>query len=149
MKHLEHTFETYVYSHCNMYNIPIYFRNIDIKHLQHTSETSETLNIRLQHALSAQCHLDAWTNGGSLLRSSTRVQRSAAARSSPMRQRRGQLAGGVASHEAPPLSCLLKNPSWRLTGLVERPRRADVMVQVGGVMEAEWERRAVQWRQST
>ena len=30
MKHLEHTLETYVYSHYNMCNIPIYFRNIDI-----------------------------------------------------------------------------------------------------------------------
>ena len=30
MKYLEHTLETYVYSHYNMCNIPIYFRNIDI-----------------------------------------------------------------------------------------------------------------------
>jgi hypothetical protein len=33
MKHLEHTLETYVYSHYNMCNIPIYFCNIDIQHL--------------------------------------------------------------------------------------------------------------------
>jgi hypothetical protein len=39
MKHLEHTIETYVYSHCNMCNILIYFCNIDIKQLQHISET--------------------------------------------------------------------------------------------------------------
>jgi hypothetical protein len=43
MKNLEHTLETYVYSHCNMCNIPIYLYNIDIKYLQHTSETSEHL----------------------------------------------------------------------------------------------------------
>jgi hypothetical protein len=42
MKHLEHILATYVYSYCNIYNIPIYFCNIHIKHLQHTSETFET-----------------------------------------------------------------------------------------------------------
>jgi hypothetical protein len=42
-----------------------------------------------------------------------------------MRQRRGQLAGGAMSHEAPPLTCLLEDPSWRLAGSVEQPRRAD------------------------
>jgi hypothetical protein len=35
---LENTLETYVYSHYNMCNIPIYFCNIDIQQLQHTSE---------------------------------------------------------------------------------------------------------------
>jgi ABC-type lipopolysaccharide export system ATPase subunit len=55
MKHLEPTFEIYVYNHCNMYNIiPIYFCNIDVKHLQHISKTSKTLetyacNMRVQH----------------------------------------------------------------------------------------------------
>jgi hypothetical protein len=34
-----------------MRNIPIYFFNIDIQHLQYTSETSETYycNMRFQH----------------------------------------------------------------------------------------------------
>jgi hypothetical protein len=45
MKHLEHTLETYVYSHCNMCNISIYFFNMKIKHLQHPDETSEILKI--------------------------------------------------------------------------------------------------------
>jgi hypothetical protein len=45
MKHLEQTLATYVYSHCNMCNIRIYFYNIHIKHLQHTSEISKTLGI--------------------------------------------------------------------------------------------------------
>jgi hypothetical protein len=51
MKHLEYTLETYMYKHCHMCNIPIYFCNIDIKHLQHTFETLETYacNIRFQH----------------------------------------------------------------------------------------------------
>jgi hypothetical protein len=31
-----------VYSHCNICNIPIYFYNIHIKHLQHISKTPET-----------------------------------------------------------------------------------------------------------
>ena len=43
MKHLEHKLETYMYSHCNTCNIPIYFCNIKMKHLQHLDETSETL----------------------------------------------------------------------------------------------------------
>jgi hypothetical protein len=54
MSRTDETFETYVYNHYNMCNIPIYFCNIDIQHLQHTSETSKTLeiysyNIRFQH----------------------------------------------------------------------------------------------------
>jgi hypothetical protein len=43
MKHSEHTLETYVYSHCNMCNISIYFCNIKMKQLQHLDETYETL----------------------------------------------------------------------------------------------------------
>jgi hypothetical protein len=43
MKHLEYTLETYMYSQYNMCNISIYFCNIDIQHLQHTSKTSEIL----------------------------------------------------------------------------------------------------------
>jgi hypothetical protein len=42
MKYLKHTIARYVYSHCN---ITIYFCNMYIKHLQHTSKTSETLKI--------------------------------------------------------------------------------------------------------
>jgi hypothetical protein len=42
MKHLEWTLKTYVYNHCNMCNIQIYFCNIHMKHLQRTSEISET-----------------------------------------------------------------------------------------------------------
>jgi hypothetical protein len=45
MKYLECTFETYVYGHCYVCNIPIYFCNIDIQHLQHTSKISKTLKI--------------------------------------------------------------------------------------------------------
>jgi hypothetical protein len=46
MKHLEQTLETYMYSHCNMYNITIYFYNIKIKHLQYPDETCETLEMQ-------------------------------------------------------------------------------------------------------
>ena len=45
MKHLERALATYLYNHGNMCNIPIYFCNIRMKHLQHTSETFETLKI--------------------------------------------------------------------------------------------------------
>ena len=44
MKYFKQTLATYMYSHCNMCNIPIYFCNIYMKQLQHTSETSETLD---------------------------------------------------------------------------------------------------------
>jgi hypothetical protein len=43
MKYLKQTLATYMYSHCNIYNIPIYFCNIHMKHLQHTPRTSKTL----------------------------------------------------------------------------------------------------------
>jgi hypothetical protein len=43
MKYLEHILETYVYNHYNMCSTLIYTYNIDIQHLQHTSETYETL----------------------------------------------------------------------------------------------------------
>ena len=57
MKHFEQTLTTYVYSHCNMCNILIYFCNILMKHLQHPFETSETLetyfcNMRFQRNIS-------------------------------------------------------------------------------------------------
>jgi hypothetical protein len=56
MRHMEHTLETHVYSHYNMCNIPIYFRNIDIQHLQHTYKIYETLetyacNMRFQRSI--------------------------------------------------------------------------------------------------
>jgi hypothetical protein len=38
LKHLEHTLATYVYSHCNIYNI-------QRKHLHHTFETAKTFEI--------------------------------------------------------------------------------------------------------
>ena len=43
IKHWEQTFATYVYNHCNICNILIYFYNIHTKRLQHTSNTSEIL----------------------------------------------------------------------------------------------------------
>jgi hypothetical protein len=42
MKHLEQTLARYVYRHCNICNISIYFCNIYIKRLQYTTETIET-----------------------------------------------------------------------------------------------------------
>jgi len=48
-----------VYNHCNTCNIPIYFYNIYLKHLQYTFETSKTLetyacNMRFQQNLAAR-----------------------------------------------------------------------------------------------
>jgi hypothetical protein len=53
MKHWGQMLATYVYNYCNICNIPIYFYNIHIQYLQHTSETNETLktnhcNMRFQ-----------------------------------------------------------------------------------------------------
>jgi hypothetical protein len=60
MKHWQQMFATYIYNHCDICNITIYFCNIYMKHLQHTSKTSATLetdtsNIRFQaqHVLAA------------------------------------------------------------------------------------------------
>ena len=142
IKHLEHILETFVYSHCNLCNIPMYVCSIDIKHLQHTFKTSETLeNIRLQHVLSSQCHLAALTNGGSSLRSSTPVQRSGAAAVRATRRR-----GGITRSSS--LACWLEHPSWRarrLGGAVEWPWRAGSAVEAGC---AEWGRRTARWRRS-
>jgi hypothetical protein len=55
MKHWRQTLATYVYNHCNICNISIYFCNIcniliyfcniHMKHLQHTPKTAETFEI--------------------------------------------------------------------------------------------------------
>ena len=45
MKHWKEKLATYVYNHCNICNIQIYFCNIHLKQLQYTYETSETLEI--------------------------------------------------------------------------------------------------------
>ena len=50
MKHLEQTLATYVYSHCNICNISIYFCTIYMKHLQHAYETPETYACNMSDA---------------------------------------------------------------------------------------------------
>jgi hypothetical protein len=51
-----------MYRHYNICNIPIYFYNVDIQHLQHNSETLETL---LQHAVfTLLLPYDATQSGG-------------------------------------------------------------------------------------
>jgi hypothetical protein len=57
IKYLEYTFEIYVYSHCNMCNIPIYFCNTDTNHLQHTSETPETYVCNMRFQCKSPCCL--------------------------------------------------------------------------------------------
>jgi hypothetical protein len=59
MKHLKHTLKTYMYSPLELCNILIYFYKIDIKRLQHTSETSETLETYAFSTMS-HCCLDEW-----------------------------------------------------------------------------------------
>ena len=61
MKYLEHILKTYVYTYCNMCNIPIYFCNIDIKYLQHTSQSPETLETYVCNVLFRRKHLLAAT----------------------------------------------------------------------------------------
>ena len=92
MKHLEHTLETYVYSHCNMCNIPIYFCSIKMKHLQHPDETSETHETYLcnmgfqRNVILLLGRMEAYRCG--VLRWHMELV---------VRQRRGQLTNGTAS----------------------------------------------------
>jgi hypothetical protein len=69
-----------------------------MKHMEHLDEIFETLETYAYNMrFLAQRHLTAWTNEGSLLRSSTPTQRSGgAAWSSLVRQWCGQLACGAA-----------------------------------------------------
>jgi hypothetical protein len=62
MKHLEHTLETYMYSHCHMSNIPIYFCNIGKKNLQHISKTSETLETYVCNTRWNLTYVDAYAD---------------------------------------------------------------------------------------
>jgi hypothetical protein len=88
-----------------------------MQHLDKTSETLETYtcNVRFQRNITlllerievVVAELDAGTEvGGS-------------AWSMLVWQRCGQLANGAASHEAPPVACLLEHPSWTLADSVE------------------------------
>ena len=127
MKHLEHTLETYVYSHCNMNNILIYFCNIKMKHLQHQDETSETLE-------TYSCNMGfAWTNGGTLTRRSMTAHGLGCAVAARATHRRARRHTNLVS-----LACLLEHPSWRLTSSVE----ATVARQLGGGCHGE---EAVRW----
>jgi hypothetical protein len=74
---LEHTLEHIVYSHCNMCNIPIYFYNIKMKHLQHPDKTSETLETYAYMGFQRNVIL-LWTNRGLSLWSLMPAQRSTA-----------------------------------------------------------------------
>jgi hypothetical protein len=60
MKQSEHTLETYVYNHCNMCNISIYFCNTDIKHcnipLKHLKHLKHTFATRAFSIISP-CYL--------------------------------------------------------------------------------------------
>jgi hypothetical protein len=66
LKHWEQKLATYVYIHCNICNILIYFYcftistrntcNIQMKHLKHLKDSFATC------ISSAQCHLVVWTN---------------------------------------------------------------------------------------
>jgi hypothetical protein len=96
MKQSEHTLEIYVYSRCNMCNISIYFCNTDIKQLQHTYKTSETLethvgNTRFQRNISF-----LFENGGSSARGVHRCR----ARRWREARRSGEEGRGKSSGEA-------------------------------------------------
>jgi hypothetical protein len=63
-KLLEHMLATYVYNHCNMCNITIYFYNIYIKYLQHTFETSKTIETYSCNMCCEWCSPDRQRAGG-------------------------------------------------------------------------------------
>jgi hypothetical protein len=53
------TLATYIYNHCNVCNILIHFCNIHMKHLQHTCETSKTLET-YSFSATSPCCLGEW-----------------------------------------------------------------------------------------
>ena len=108
MKHLEHTLETYVYSHFNMCNISIYFCNIKIKHLQHPDKISEILETYSYNMGFAR------TNGGTSVRRSTAAHGPRCAVAAQATHRRAWRHTNLV-----PLACLLEHPSWRLACSVE------------------------------
>jgi hypothetical protein len=118
MKHLERTLEAYMYSHCSMSNIPVYFCNIKIKHSQHLDKTLKTLE-------TYSCNMGfACMNGGTPARRSTTAHGPRCATATWATRRWARLHMNLVS-----LACLLDHPSWRLTGLVEA---ATVRRQRGG-----------------
>jgi hypothetical protein len=115
MKHLEHILETYMYDHCNMCNILIYFCNIQRK----TSETLETYSCNMGFAS---------TNGGTPVRRSTAAHGPHCAVVARTTRRRPRHHTNLV-----PLACLLEHPSWR------RPRRGGSTVEAGEADWAQWE----------
>jgi hypothetical protein len=59
MKHWKQSFATYMYNHCNICNISIYFYNIHMKQLQHTYKTY-ACNMRFQYIVTSSCCLGEW-----------------------------------------------------------------------------------------
>ena len=102
IKHLEHTLETYVYSHCNMCNILIYFCNIKMKYLQHPDETSEIFET---YSCKIVFFLGEWRHAG--------VEVDGGAWTSLCGSGMDNSLVSVASHKSRPLACLLEHPSWR------------------------------------
>jgi len=84
MKHWEQMFLTYVYNHCSICNIPIYFYNIHMKPLQHISKTYAPATCAFSANVMSPCCLDEWSSS---LRSLTLAQSSMpwSARRSPVR----------------------------------------------------------------
>ena len=117
VKHLKHTLATCVYNHCNICNI-------DVKHLQHTSEISKTLktygcNMRF----STQCHLASWTNGGSSLRNGAEVGGGAWSSPVPHRRHRAPLGehGGLGENLCEAARALASSAAYSASTLVSTP----------------------------
>ena len=98
IKHLEHTFETYVYSHYNMCNVLIYFCNnniqhcnIPLKHLKHLKHIIATCAFSVASA----CCLDEWRLGDGELKATEwcRSRRCGARRRHGPQQGQGQKDG--------------------------------------------------------
>jgi hypothetical protein len=67
MKHCEQKLATYVYNHCNICDISLYFCNTHKKHLQHTSKTLEAeacnMCFQVQHKLAVWAKIEARQRG--------------------------------------------------------------------------------------
>jgi hypothetical protein len=92
MKHLKHTLETYMYSHCNMCNISIYLCNIKMKYLKH-----------LKHSYNMGF---AWTNGATPVQRATTANGPRCVIAARATRRRAWCHTNLVS-----LACLLEHPS--------------------------------------
>jgi hypothetical protein len=131
--HLKH-----IYSHYNMCNIPIYFCNIDIQHLQHTFKTIETLETYAFGIASAWCLdrlIDAELNAGTELNVvEWRVVRRCGAR----QRHEPQQVQGQADEARPRREVWVRERAPSASGLLCVARAGAARARTGSIPWREW-----------